>query len=203
MKIIIGDNADVTAKVCQEVDLDPGDIILGHEIEDMSEEELGFFAEGNESFRENEPTPKGASRSGPESEGSYSWFLGDGINDAGALRTADVGISVDTAVDVARVADIILLEKSLMVLEQGVIQGRVVFGNIVKYIKMTASSNFGNAFSVLVASAFIPFLPIAALQCSFRTSFTISHSFHFHGTKRIKSLFSGRGSRALPISPGP
>ena len=92
-------------------------------------------------------------------------FLGDGINDAVAMRDADVAISVDTAVDIAKEsADIILLEKSLMVLEEGVIQGRVVFGNIVKYIKMTTSSNFGNVFSVLVASAFIPFLPMAALQ---------------------------------------
>lgn len=165
VKIITGDNANVAAKVCQEVGLDPGDIILGHEIEDMSEEELGFFAEGTKVFAKMNPLQKARVVRALKARGHTVGFLGDGINDAVALRTADVGISVDTAVDVAKEsADIILLEKSLMVLEQGVIQGRVVFGNIVKYIKMTASSNFGNAFSVLVASAFIPFLPMAALQ---------------------------------------
>src|SRR5665811_962848 len=92
-------------------------------------------------------------------------FMGDGINDAGALREADVGISVDSAVDIAKEsADIILLEKSLMVLEEGVMEGRKTFGNTIKYIKMTASSNFGNVFSVLVASAFLPFLPMLPIH---------------------------------------
>jgi Mg2+-importing ATPase len=99
------------------------------------------------------------------SRGHTVGFLGDGINDAGALREADVGISVDSAVDIAKEsADIILLEKSLMVLEEGVLEGRKIFGNIIKYIKMTASSNFGNVFSVLVASAFLPFLPMLPIQ---------------------------------------
>src|SRR5512139_1907803 len=100
-----------------------------------------------------------------KSNGHVVGFMGDGINDAPALRTADIGISVDTAVDIAKeAADIILLEKSLMVLEEGVIEGRKTFANMLKYIKMTASSNFGNVFSVLVASAFIPFLPMLPLH---------------------------------------
>ena len=131
----------------------------------MSDDELGLFAEQTKVFAKMNPLQKARVVRTLRVRGHTVGFLGDGINDAIAMRDADVGISVDTAVDVAKEsADIILLEKSLMVLEEGVIQGRVVFGNIVKYIKMTTSSNFGNVFSVLVASAFIPFLPMAALQ---------------------------------------
>ena len=108
---------------------------------------------------------EGAGHPRPEARGHTVGFLGDGINDAPALREADVGISVDTATDIAREsADIILLEKSLLVLEEGVLVGREVYGNIIKYIKMAASSNFGNVFSVLVASAFLPFLPMLPIQ---------------------------------------
>ena len=165
VKIITGDNPIIAAKVCREVGLDPGQIILGNEIEDMSDDELGLFAEQTKVFAKMNPLQKARVVRTLRVRGHTVGFLGDGINDAIAMRDADVGISVDTAVDVAKEsADIILLEKSLMVLEAGVIQGRVVFGNIVKYIKMTTSSNFGNVFSVLVASAFIPFLPMAALQ---------------------------------------
>jgi magnesium-transporting ATPase (P-type) len=139
--------------------------MLGYQIEDLSDDELGLFAEQTRVFARMNPLQKERVVRTLRSRGHTVGFLGDGINDAGALRAADVGISVDTAVDVAKEsADIILLEKSLMVLEQGVIQGRMVFGNIVKYIKMTVSSNFGNVFSVLVASAFIPFLPMTSLQ---------------------------------------
>jgi Mg2+-importing ATPase len=165
VKIITGDNAIIAAQVCHEVGLDPGEIILGNEIEDMSDDELGLFAEDTKVFAKMNPLQKARVVRVLRARGHTVGFLGDGINDAVAMRDADVGISVDTAVDIAKEsADIILLEKSLMVLEEGVIQGRVVFGNIVKYIKMTTSSNFGNVFSVLVASAFIPFLPMAALQ---------------------------------------
>jgi Mg2+-importing ATPase len=165
VKIITGDNPIIAAKVCHEVGLDPGEIILGYEIEDMSDDELGLFAEYTKVFAKMNPLQKARVVRALRARGHTVGFLGDGINDAVAMRDADVGISVDTAVDIAKEsADIILLEKSLMVLEEGVIQGRVVFGNIVKYIKMTTSSNFGNVFSVLVASAFIPFLPMAALQ---------------------------------------
>ncbi len=165
IKIITGDNATVAAKVCFEVGLKPGDIILGHDIEDMNEDELEFIAEHTRVFAKINPIQKARIVRALKARGHTVGFLGDGINDAAALRDADVGISVDTAADLAKEsADIILLEKNLMVLQQGVIQGRAVFGNIVKYIKTTASSNFGNVFSVLTASAFIPFLPMAALQ---------------------------------------
>jgi P-type Mg2+ transporter len=165
VKIITGDNPIIAAKVCREVGLESGEIILGNEIEDMSDDELGHFAEQTKVFAKMNPLQKARVVRVLKARGHTVGYLGDGINDAVALRDADVGISVDTAVDIAKEsADIILLEKNLMVLEEGVIQGRVVFGNIVKYIKMTTSSNFGNVFSVLVASAFIPFLPMAALQ---------------------------------------
>ena len=164
-KIVTGDNPIVAAKVCRELGLDPGEIILGSETEDMSDDELGLFAEQTKVFAKMNPLQKARLVRALKARGHTVGYLGDGINDAIALRDADVGISVDTAVDIAKEsANIILLEKSLMVLEQGVIQGRVAFGNTVKYIKMTASSNFGNAFSVVMASAFIPFLPMAALQ---------------------------------------
>jgi P-type Mg2+ transporter len=165
VKIITGDNPIIAAKVCREVGLDPGEIILGHELEDMNDDELGCFAEETNVFAKMNPLQKARVVRVLRAKGHTVGYLGDGINDAIALRDADVGISVDTAVDIAKEsADIILLEKSLMVLEDGVTQGRVVFGNIVKYIKMTTSSNFGNALSVIIASAFIPFLPMAALQ---------------------------------------
>jgi Mg2+-importing ATPase len=165
VKVITGDNPIVAAKVCHDVGLDPGKIMLGYQIEDMRDDELGLFAEQTRVFARMNPLQKARVVRTLRSRGHTIGFLGDGINDAGALRAADVGISVDTAVDIAKEsADIILLEKSLMVLEQGIIQGRMVFGNIVKYIKMTVSSNFGNVFSVLVASAFIPFLPMTSLQ---------------------------------------
>ncbi|WP_448699830.1 HAD-IC family P-type ATPase, partial [Streptomyces avidinii] len=116
-------------------------------------------------LRQGQPGPEGPIVRALQADGHTVGFLGDGINDAAALRDADVGISVDTAVDIAKEsADIILLEKDLTVLEQGVIHGRTTFGNTIKYIKMTASSNFGNVFSVLVASAFIPFQPMLAIM---------------------------------------
>jgi Mg2+-importing ATPase len=165
VKIITGDNPVIATKVCREVGLEPEKIVLGAEIEDVTDDELGLWAERVKVFAKMNPLQKARVVRVLRARGHTVGYLGDGINDAIALREADVGISVDTAVDVAKEsADIILLEKNLMVLKQGVVQGRVVFGNIVKYIKMTISSNFGNAFSVVVASAFIPFLPMAALQ---------------------------------------
>jgi Mg2+-importing ATPase len=165
VKIITGDNPIIAARVCREVGLDPGEIILGNEIEDTGDDELGRLADETKVFARMNPLQKARVVRVLKARGHTVGYLGDGINDALALRDADVGISVDSAVDIAKEsADIILLEKNLMVLEDGVIQGRVVFGNIVKYIKMATSSNFGNVFSVFVASAFIPFLPMAALQ---------------------------------------
>jgi Mg2+-importing ATPase len=164
VKVVTGDNPLVTETVCRELGIDVGRIVLGNETDELSLMELAELAEYTTVFAKVNPIQKAriveALRSGKRTVG----FLGDGINDAAALRTADVGISVDTAVDIAKEsADIILLEKDLMVLEQGVIEGRRTFGNTMKYIKMTASSNFGNMFSVLVASALLPFIPMIPL----------------------------------------
>ncbi len=165
VKILTGDNAIVTRKICHEVGIEIGTPLLGHQIEQMSDRELGEKVEETVVFAKMSPTQKARVIKALRAKDHTVGFLGDGINDAPALRDADVGISVDTAADIAKEsADIILLEKSLMVLEEGVIEGRLTFGNIIKYIKMTASSNFGNVFSVLVASAFLPFLPMLAIH---------------------------------------
>jgi P-type Mg2+ transporter len=165
VKVLTGDNHLVTRKICKEVGLENRGIVLGAEIEAMSDEQLAAAAEQNNVFARLTPAHKDRIVRALRSRGHIVGFLGDGINDAPAIRTADIGISVDSAVDIAKeAADIILLEKSLLVLEQGVQEGRRTFANILKYIKMTASSNFGNVFSVLVASAFLPFLPMLPLQ---------------------------------------
>ncbi|HHU0643280.1 TPA: magnesium-translocating P-type ATPase [Enterobacter hormaechei subsp. steigerwaltii] len=160
VKILTGDSELVAAKVCHEVGLDAGDVVVGSDIEHLSDDELAELAQRTTLFARLTPMHKERIVTLLRREGHVVGFMGDGINDAPALRAADIGISVDGAVDIAReAADIILLEKSLMVLEEGVIEGRRTFANMLKYIKMTASSNFGNVFSVLVASAFLPFLP--------------------------------------------
>ncbi|MDE3151231.1 MAG: magnesium-translocating P-type ATPase [Gemmatimonadota bacterium] len=165
VKILTGDNAPVTRKVCRQVGLDVDRIVLGSELAGLDDEALGALAEQHRVFAKLAPDDKTRIVRALKARGHAVGFMGDGINDAGALREADVGISVDTAVDIAKEsADIILLEKSLMVLEEGVVEGRRTFGNTIKYIKMTASSNFGNVFSVLVASAFLPFLPMLPVQ---------------------------------------
>jgi P-type Mg2+ transporter len=165
VKILTGDNHLVTRKICKEVGLQVDRIVLGSEIEAMNDEQLADVAEQHNVFARLTPTHKDRLVRALRSRAHIVGFLGDGINDAPAIRTADIGISVDSAVDIAKeAADIILLEKSLLVLEQGVQEGRRTFANILKYIKMTASSNFGNVFSVLVASAFLPFLPMLPLQ---------------------------------------
>ncbi|MCC7195871.1 MAG: magnesium-translocating P-type ATPase [Gemmatimonadaceae bacterium] len=165
VKILTGDNDLVSRKICHDVGLDPGRIVLGAEIAGMDDAALGLLAHGTTVFCKLAPDDKVRIVRSLRAAGHTVGFMGDGINDAGALREADVGISVDSAVDIAKEsADIILLEKSLMVLEQGVVEGRRTFGNTIKYIKMAASSNFGNVFSVLVASAFLPFLPMLPVQ---------------------------------------
>ncbi len=165
VKILTGDNELVTAKVCREVGLDVEGLLLGSEIDKLSDEELKRIAKDTTVFAKLTPAHKERIVEVLRMSGHVVGFMGDGINDAPALRAADIGISVDTAVDIAKeAADIILLEKSLMVLERGVEEGRRTFSNMLKYIKMTASSNFGNVFSVLVASAFIPFLPMLPVQ---------------------------------------
>jgi P-type Mg2+ transporter len=165
VKILTGDNEVITRKVCREVKLDPGEILLGARIDAMAEEELADIAERTTVFAKLTPSQKERIVQALHRKGHVVGFLGDGINDSPALKAADVGISVDTAVDIAKEsADIILLEKSLMVLQEGVTEGRKIFANITKYIKMGASSNFGNMFSVLGASIFLPFLPMAPIQ---------------------------------------
>ncbi|HGN9371543.1 TPA: magnesium-translocating P-type ATPase [Citrobacter pasteurii] len=165
VKILTGDSELVAAKVCHEVGLDAGDVVIGSSIEGLNDDELATLAQRTTLFARLTPMHKERIVTLLKREGHVVGFMGDGINDAPALRAADIGISVDGAVDIAReAADIILLEKSLMVLEEGVIEGRRTFSNMLKYIKMTASSNFGNVFSVLVASAFLPFLPMLPLH---------------------------------------
>jgi len=165
VKILTGDNELVTAKICREVGLEQRGVLLGSQVEAMSDAELTQAAVKLNVFAKLSPAQKERIVSVLKKAGNVVGFMGDGINDAPALRTADIGISVDSAVDIAKeAADIILLEKSLMVLEEGVVEGRRTFANMLKYIKMTASSNFGNVFSVLVASAFLPFLPMLPLQ---------------------------------------
>ena len=165
VKILTGDNDLVTRKICRDVGIDAEHIVLGSELRALDDEALGVVASNNGVFAKLTPDDKTRIVRTLKARGHTVGFLGDGINDAGALREADVGVSVDSAVDIAKEsADIILLEKSLLVLEEGVIEGRKTFGNTIKYIKMTASSNFGNVFSVLVASAFLPFLPMLPIQ---------------------------------------
>jgi Mg2+-importing ATPase len=165
VKILTGDNDIVTRKICREVGLKVDRIVLGSEMAKLSPDELATLAETAAVFAKVSPAQKAAIINALHRKGHVVGFLGDGINDGPALKAADVGISVDSAVDIAKEsADIILLEKSLAVLGEGVIEGRKVFGNITKYIKMGASSNFGNMFSVLGASIILPFLPMTAIQ---------------------------------------
>ncbi len=165
VKVLTGDNAAVTGKICNDVGLGSGRICLGSELEGLDEAALGELVEEVNVFAKLNPAQKVQVISALKVRGHVVGFLGDGINDGPSLKLADVGVSVDSAVDIAKEsADIILLEHSLAVLHEGVIEGRRVFGNITKYIKMGASSNFGNMFSVLGASIFLPFLPMAPIQ---------------------------------------
>jgi P-type Mg2+ transporter len=165
VKILTGDNELVTRKICTWVGLDIEKALNGQEMDAMSDQELESVIDQTTIFVKLTPLQKSRVISTLKSKGHTIGYLGDGINDAPALREADVGISVDTAVDIAKEsADIIMLEKSLMFLKEAVVEGRHTFGNIIKYIKMAVSSNFGNVFSVLGASAFLPFLPMLPLQ---------------------------------------
>jgi Mg2+-importing ATPase len=165
IKILTGDNELVSRKICEEVGLPTDRVLLGNQVEKMSDAELGDAAEKTTLFVRLSPADKQRTIKALQSKGHVVGFMGDGINDSPALRAADVGVSVDTAVDIAKeAADVILLEKSLMVLEEGVLEGRKVYANILKYVRMGASSNFGNMFSVLGASIFVPFLPMAPKQ---------------------------------------
>ena len=160
-----GDNDLVTRKVCTEVGINAEKILLGSHVEKMTDEQLAEAVETTDVFARLSPAHKKRVVQALQKKGHVVGFMGDGINDAPALRAADVGISVDNAVDIAKEsADVILLEKNLMVLEEGVLEGRKVFVNILKYIRMGASSNFGNVFSLLGGCALLPFLPMQPLQ---------------------------------------
>ena len=165
VKVLTGDNDLVTRKVCTEVGINAEKIILGNDVEKMSDEQLADVIDRVDVYARLSPAHKKRVVQALQKKGHVVGFMGDGINDAPALRAADVGISVDNAVDIAKEsADVILLEKDLMVLEEGVIEGRKVFVNILKYIRMGASSNFGNMFSMLGAAALFKFQPILPLQ---------------------------------------
>jgi P-type Mg2+ transporter len=165
VKIITGDNETVTKKICKEVGLRIDHAMLGKDLEKLSDAQLEEAAERTTIFTKMSPVQKSRVIRALQRNNHTVGYLGDGINDAAALKDADVGISVDTAVDIAKEsADIILLENSLLVLEEAIVEGRRTFANIIKYIKMTASSNFGNVFSVLIASIFLPFLPMLPIQ---------------------------------------
>ena len=165
IKILTGDNEVIARKVCHEVGLPIHQVMLGSELEALSDEQLATKVLDVQIFAKMTPQHKARVIRLLRGEGRVVGYMGDGINDGPALKTADVSISVDSAVDIAKEsADIILLEKSLLVLYQGVLEGRRVFGNLMKYLKMSASSNFGNMFSMLGASALLPFLPMAPVQ---------------------------------------
>jgi len=165
VKVLTGDNDAVTKSVCKQVGLSADNILLGADVEGMDDEQLKLAVEKTEVFAKLSPQQKARIVTILRENGHTVGYMGDGINDAAAMRVADVGISVDTAVDIAKEsAKMILTEKDLIVLKNGVIEGRKIYANIIKYIKMTASSNFGNMLSVLAASAFLPFLPMLPLH---------------------------------------
>lgn len=164
-KILTGDNEKVTQAICEKVGLDVEHILLGADIDRMSEQELAEVVESVTVFAKLSPDQKARIILQLKRNGHIVGYMGDGINDAPSMKVADVGISVDTAVDIAKeTADVILLDKDLMVLEKGLVEGRKVYANMTKYIKMTVSSNFGNIFSLLVASIFLPFLPMSPVH---------------------------------------
>jgi Mg2+-importing ATPase len=165
VKVLTGDNEAVTRCICRLVGMEAENILLGSDIDSMDEAALQLKARDVNIFAKMTPQHKAKIVRLLRAEGNTVGYLGDGINDAAAMKEADVAVSVDSAVDIAREsADIILLEKDLEVLNEGILEGRKTFGNIIKYIKMTASSNFGNMFSVVTASAFLPFLPMLPIQ---------------------------------------
>ena len=164
-KILTGDNEKVTQAICEKVGLDVEHMLLGADIDQMTDQELAEVVEKVTVFAKLSPDQKARIILQLKKNGHGVGYMGDGINDAPSMKVADVGISVDTAVDIAKeTADVILLDKDLMVLETGIVEGRKVYANMTKYIKMTVSSNFGNIFSLLVASIFLPFLPMAPVH---------------------------------------
>jgi P-type Mg2+ transporter len=189
VKIFTGDNEVVTGSICRQVGLSVEHILLGHAVEEVTDVQLAAASEEISVFAKLSPAHKERIIRALQQQGHVVGFLGDGINDAPALKAADVGISVNSAVDIAKESsDIILLKQSLLVLREGVIEGRKVFGNIIKYIKMAASSNFGNMFSVVGASIFLPFLPMLPLQV---LANNLLYDFHRPRFPRTTSIQSG------------
>jgi len=165
VKILTGDNELVTQHICSQVGLDAGRIVLGTELEKMSDPALAHIAEQTSVFARVSPAQKNRIILALKNRSHVVGYLGDGINDAPSLHAADVGISVSSAVDVAKdAADFILLERGLDVLHAGIIEGRKSFGNVMKYLLMGTSSNFGNMFSMAAAVLFLPFLPMLPTQ---------------------------------------
>lgn len=165
VKILTGDNDKVTRSVCKQVGLPVDKTILGSDIDQLDDNELAKITKEASVFAKLSRQQKARIVTTLRNSGNSVGHMGDGINDAAAMKSSDVGISVDSAVDIAKEsADVILLEKDLMVLEKGIIEGRKTYANMIKYIKMTASSNFGNMFSVLIASAFLPFIPMLSIH---------------------------------------
>lgn len=165
VKVLTGDNDKVARSICKQVGLKVNNLLLGSDIDQLSEQDLAIAVEKTDVFAKLSPDQKAKIVKLLRQNGHTVGFMGDGINDATAMKASDIAISVDSAVDIAKEsADIILLEKDLMVLEQGIIEGRKTYANMIKYIKITASSNFGNMFSVLIASALLPFLPMMSLH---------------------------------------
>ena len=165
VKVLTGDNEKVTRYICRKVGIDDENILLGSDVDNMNDKQLGKAAEEVSIFAKLSPQQKARVITILRENGHSVGYMGDGINDAAGMTASDVGISVDTAVDIAKEsADVILLEKDLMVLEKGIIEGRKTYANMIKYIKMTASSNFGNMLSVLAASAFLPFIPMLPIH---------------------------------------
>ncbi len=165
VKVLTGDNELVTKKICDDVGFAAQKVVTGKELDAMGDADFAAVVRERDVFARLTPSHKERIVRAIRADGHVVGFMGDGINDAAAMRAADVGISVDTAVDVAKEsADIILLEKNLLVLEDGIIEGRRLFNNILKYIRMSSSSNFGNMFSVVGSAYLLPFLPMAPVQ---------------------------------------
>ncbi|WP_305927668.1 magnesium-translocating P-type ATPase [Bacillus mycoides] len=165
VKILTGDNESVTRNVCRKMGLYIGEPVLGYEIDSLPDKALVKLASKTSVFAKLNPSQKFRIIKALQMNGHTVGFMGDGINDVFALKQSDVGVSIHTADDIVKeCSDIILIEKNLHVLEDAIVEGRTTFGNILKYIKMTASSNFGNVLSLLIASAFLPFLPMLPIQ---------------------------------------
>lgn len=189
-KILTGDNAYATKNICNIVGLNSENILTGKDIDSMTDEELSKKVEEVDVFARMNPLQKERVVKIYKNNGHVVGYMGDGVNDSPSLHIADVGICVDSATDIAKEAsDIILLEKSLQVVYDGVIEGRKVYGNIIKYMKMALSSDFGDVFSILIASIFLPFLPLLPIQMLIQDFYMIYLKLLYHMMMWIKSFW--------------